>query len=114
MKLLVCGGRDYQDGETVLLSILYLHRRKSITLLMHGGARGADALAGAAAQKLGIPTRAYPADWHKHGAAAGVIRNQIMLTAGKPDMVLAFPGGRGTADMVRRARRAKVEVVKIG
>lgn len=54
----------------------------------------------------------YPAEWDKHGKAAGFIRNQDMLDSGV-DVVVAFPGGRGTADMVRRARKAGVEVVEI-
>lgn len=45
-----------------------------------------------------------------NGKAAGPIRNQRMLDEGKPDLVVAFPGGRGTADMVRRAKAAGVPV----
>ena len=52
----------------------------------------------------------FPANWAKHGNMAGPIRNQAMLVKGKPDLVLAFPGGRGTADMVNRARVSKVPV----
>jgi hypothetical protein len=50
------------------------------------------------------------ADWNTHGRAAGPIRNQRMLDEVKPELVVAFPGGRGTADMVRRAREAGVNV----
>lgn len=52
----------------------------------------------------------YPADWEKHGRAAGPIRNEKMLIVGTPDMVLAFPGGRGTADMIRKAEAAGLPV----
>jgi hypothetical protein len=52
----------------------------------------------------------YKAEWDKHGRAAGPIRNQQMLDDGKPDLVLAFAGGRGTDDMCRRAREAGIEV----
>ena len=45
--------------------------------------------------------------------SAGHIRNQVMLDKGKPDVVVAFPGGRGTADMVRRAEGAGIEVRRI-
>jgi hypothetical protein len=84
-------------------------------LVIAGGARGADTLAvqEARARKPPIPVRVYPADWRRHGKAAGPIRNQQMLDEGAPDLVLAFPGGGGTADMVRRARRAGLEVVRI-
>jgi hypothetical protein len=53
------------------------------------------------------------ADW-SIGRKAGPIRNQRMLDEHAPDLVVAFPGGRGTADMVRRARKSGVEVAKIG
>jgi ABC-type sugar transport system substrate-binding protein len=36
-----------------------------------------------------------------------------MLDEGKPDIVVAFPGGTGTADMVRRARKAGVVVIEV-
>ena len=58
--------------------------------------------------------RIFPADWIRHGRAAGPIRNEQMLREGCPDLVVAFhddPGlGRGTADMVRRALAAGVPV----
>lgn len=46
-------------------------------------------------------------------ATACKMRNQRMLDIGEPDVVVAFPGGSGTADMVDRARRAGVEVIEI-
>ena len=56
----------------------------------------------------------YPAPWKRFGPSAGGIRNQQMLDEGKPDLVVAFPGGKGTADMVRRAENAGVKVIKVG
>jgi hypothetical protein len=50
-------------------------------------------------------------DWKRHGPAAGPMRNQRMLDWG-PDLVVAFAGGKGTADMVRRARAAGVDVIE--
>lgn len=55
----------------------------------------------------------FPPDWDKYGNAAGPIRNQQMLDEGKPDLVVAFPGGRGTADMVNKARKAGIEVIEV-
>jgi hypothetical protein len=54
-----------------------------------------------------------PADWKAHGRAAGPIRNQRMIDEHRPELVVAAPGGRGTADMVRRARAAGIEVFEI-
>lgn len=78
--------------------------------IISGCAKGADSVGVDWAAANWLPCRQFPADWETHGKAAGPIRNQQMLDEGKPDLVVAFPGGRGTADMVRRAKKAGVEV----
>lgn len=119
MRVLVCGGRDFDDRSAMARA---LRRFKPTTptdddlaehVIITGGASGADELAAQYAEVFGIRLRVYPADWRTHGRAAGPIRNQRMLDEGKPDLVIAFPGGRGTADMVRRARAAGVKVEEI-
>jgi hypothetical protein len=110
MKLLVCGGRDYTDRAALFAALDYLHARRVIELIIHGAARGADKLAAEWAGARGIQSRAFPALWHAHGKAAGCIRNQHMLDCGKPDGVVAFPGGCGTADMINRSQTAGVPV----
>lgn len=112
MKVLVCGGRDYSDWHALsaaLAQVKLLAPHDSLTIIQ-GGAAGADAMAREWCEAYHIPYMNYPADWEKHGRAAGPIRNQRMLDEGRPDLVLAFPGGRGTADMMTRARSAGVEV----
>lgn len=99
-RVLVCGGRDYEDFVH-LTEVLNAVRPATV---ITGGARGADRLAMRWAAHVGVPLQTYPAKWDEHGRSAGPIRNQQMLDEGKPDLVLAFPGGAGTADMVRRAR----------
>lgn len=116
MRVLVCGGRDFDDRS--LMAKTLRRFKPSIPtdddlaehVIIAGGARGADELAAQYAEVFGIRLRVYPADWKTHGRAAGPIRNQRMLDEGKPDLVIAFPGGRGTEDMVRRARAAGVPV----
>ena len=110
MKLLVCGGRDYTDRIALFKALDHLHARRAVELIIHGAARGADKLAAEWAGARGIQSQAFPALWHVHGKAAGYIRNQHMLDAGKPDGVAAFPGGRGTADMIDRAQIAGIAV----
>lgn len=110
MRVLVCGGRDYYRRSDLFMALDALHRRKTITLVIHGAARGADSLAGEWACLNGIDVAEYPADWNKDGKAAGPIRNARMLSEGKPDGVVAFPGGRGTADMIGQAKRAGLKV----
>lgn len=112
-RVLVCGGRAYGDRARVYEVLDVYHGAKGISLLIDGAARGADQLAHEWAQSLGVPTERFPADWENHGSFAGPARNKQMMDEGKPDLVIAFPGGRGTADMVRKARKAGVEVVEI-
>lgn len=85
----------------------------TITTIIHGAARGADTLGELWGLKHGKNLEPYPADWGRFGLSAGPRRNQEMLTKGKPDLVVAFPGGKGTADMVRRSRRAGVRVIEV-
>ena len=110
MRVLVCGGRDYSERKP-LWDALY---RLEPTVIIEGGARGADMLAAEWAHHTGAKLRTFPANWIDEGRAAGPLRNQRMLEQGKPDLVLACPGGRGTADMVRRAKAAGVEVRALG
>ncbi len=110
MKILVCGGRDYTDRESVFRALDAVHARKTITCIIHGAARGADSLAGEWERERGVEELRFPADWNTHGKKAGPIRNQQMLDQARPDGVIAFPGRVGTADMVSRAEDAGVMV----
>lgn len=111
---LVCGGRDFDDQQGFDDAMGTLMRMRGCPAqIIHGGARGADQMAGAFAKRMAIGVTEYHADWGAHGPSAGPIRNQKMLDEGNPDLVIAFPGGRGTADMVRRAKEAPTELAEI-
>lgn len=113
MILLVTGGRYYSNRDAVFSALDRAHAKRAITLLVHGGATGADALANEWAVARGIPHRAYSVtkfEWMRYGSAAGPIRNGRMLEEAKPDGVVAFPGGKGTADMIRRAEAAGLPI----
>jgi len=112
MRVLVCGGRDFSDGDFVDWVLDTLHKRQKITMVIHGCAQGADTLAGQwSAQIDGCTTFEVPADWKKHGTRAGPVRNRLMLELGKPQLVLAFDGGAGTRDMTTAATAAGVKVL---
>lgn len=111
MRVLVCGGRDYADAEQV--EQVLDHYLLAELAICHGAARGADTLAGQWAARRAVPCQRFPADWSRYGRAAGALRNARMLAEFTPDLVLAFPGGRGTADMVARATLAGVPVVQV-
>lgn len=113
MRILVCGGREYSDGQRVLLALSSVKEKRGLSCVIHGGASGADRLAGIAAVHLGVDVEVFWADWKTYGKRAGPLRNQRMLLEGKPDGVIAFPGGRGTEDMVRRAEKAGITVWRI-
>lgn len=113
LRVLVCGGRDYSDAVTLGSWLGGIQKDRGISCIIEGGARGADFLARKYAEWAKIPVETFPAGWAVHGIAAGPIRNSVMLSVGKPDLVVAFPGGNGTADMVRKARAAGVEVLEI-
>ena len=113
MRVLVCGGRAFTDESSVTNHLFRIDDERPITRIIHGGASGADTLAGHTATLLQCECVVYLADWKRHGKAAGPIRNQKMLDEQKPDLVVAFPGGRGTADMVRRAKSAGIEVDEV-
>jgi hypothetical protein len=107
-RVLVTGGRDYEDAARVAEAL----EAAQPSTLIHGAARGADTLAARWALAHGVPTLAFPADWSR-GRGAGKERNLQMLVEGGPELVLAFPGGRGTEDMVMRARQHGVPVVRV-
>lgn len=111
LRVLVCGGRDYHDHAEVYRVLDLVDRKRGITTIIHGAAKGADLIGSAWAQDRDKDEAPFPADWSL-GRKAGPVRNQYMLDEGKPDVVIAFPGGRGTADMVSRAKRAGVKVWK--
>lgn len=114
LKALVCGGRDFSD-EAHLFSVLssFTFEGKKIDSLISGLARGADSLAEKWARANNIPFEGYPADWKQYGRSAGPIRNKQMLDEGKPDVVIAFPGGRGTSNMINQARARGVPTITI-
>lgn len=115
MKVIVCGGRNFSDRDFLFATLDKIDSelpRPGITCIISGCAQGADTFALEWSRKWDLVCGFFPADWRRHGRAAGPIRNQEMLDAG-PDLVIAFPGGRGTDDMVRRAKAVGVRVIEI-
>lgn len=109
--VLVCGGRNYAD-ETRVQEVLDEYRAKyNFSLLVEGGANGADCMAHHWARRNKVETVREDADWSQYGKAAGPIRNQAMLDKYQPDLVIAFPGGRGTEDMVNKATKFGVQQI---
>jgi len=112
MRVLITGGRSYDDQDRLERALDELHSKHGFTSLMHGDASGADRLAGQWAVSRGVLVEAYAADWKNLGRIAGPIRNKKMLEE-KPDLVVAFPGGKGTADMISKAKKSGCDIVLV-
>lgn len=130
-RVLVCGGRDYgkrwddhlSSFVTDTHAVHLLHRVLQDILqtkvpdhkelvIVHGAAAGADNLASLWAKSKHIREIPFPADW-SGGNSAGIERNIQMLEDSEPDLVVAFPGGRGTAHMSGLARKTRTPLMVI-
>lgn len=112
LRILITGSRNWDDESALLRALCeYTQTPENDITVVHGGAKGADTCAHKAAETLGFHVETHPADWGKHGKAAGPIRNQEMVDTGA-DICLAFPLGKsvGTWDCVRRAKAAGIPV----
>lgn len=110
--ILICGGRDFTDWDAFCLAMRTVLKSVSGEELrfVHGGASGADAMASRWCDEHNYECAVYPADWKREGRSAGPKRNQRMLDSEHVTLVVAFPGGRGTADMKRRAEAKGIQV----
>lgn len=139
MRVLVCGGRTFgnlpndiepgalpqlqakarDERDLVSSTLTRLHQLHHFTVLIQGGQRGADYWAKKWAERHGVPVLEFKANWYpngrRHGVdrSAGPRRNAKMIAEGKPDRVIAFPGGKGTASMLAIARAAGAEIQRI-
>lgn len=135
MKAIVTGSRSFgefkDDGQFLAvadsdkvrmireISALYdalnkLHADHGIEQLIQGGCpTGADRHARDWAERRQIHVKTYYADWKQHGRSAGPKRNARMIQNARADIVVACPGGKGTADCVRRARTAGIPVLEV-
>lgn len=113
MKILVTGGRAYVDRQTLFDTLDGIHALYHVSCVVHGRAAGADRLAGRWADSRNIRQVGYPAQWKTQGPMAGPIRNEKMYIREKPELVVAFPGGPGTADCKARAAKHGVQLIEI-
>lgn len=110
--VLACGGRDYSHTNHLFTVLDRIKEERGIHALVHGDAEGADRRAGLWCRYRGVPEIKVPAQWDFYHKSAGPIRNGWMVDYIRPTLVVAFPGGSGTADMVKKAYAAGIEVIK--
>lgn len=108
----VTGGRGYYDMGHISRSLDAVYEERTVDVLVHGGCSGADAGAKAWAVARLVQTaefRVTASQWHE-SKSAGPIRNRLMLTVCKPDLLVAFPGGDGTDGCVEIGRELGIEI----
>lgn len=108
LKVLVFGGRDYNNAAAVDAALDAIYLAYPDVCVIHGAARGSDTLAGLWAARHGLPEIRMPAQWNALGKSAGMERNAWMLKWAQPNYAIGFPGGVGTAGMARLVRAAKI------
>lgn len=117
MRTIICGGRNYIFTPEDRAWLDELKKELPITVVLHGAQKtwtgktyiGADWFGAQWGYANILPVEPYPADWINHGRAAGPLRNEKMAKVA--DACIAFPGGTGTADMVRRATARGLKVI---
>lgn len=107
MIIAVTGGREFRDRELVD----WMLSKYKVSVIVHGGCRGLDTIVAQWASDHGIPTLEFKPDWETHGAIAGPIRNRKMLLEGKPNLLIRFTGGSGTANCANFAKQLGIPVV---
>lgn len=123
MRVIVCGGRDFTDYMAVYRELDRLSANSPTRLeIIEGGQRtkddngeiigGADYWARNWAEVWGRKCRTFKANWKAYGKGAGPIRNEQMIIEGKAEMVLAFPGGKGTENMIAQAEAHGIPVIR--
>ena len=114
-RIIVCGGRGYTDRQRIreVLDEYMPPAPFDEPTIVHGAARGADLTAADVALREGFWVEAHPARWKRDGKAAGPLRNEEMARLGA-DLCIAFPGGAGTEDMIRRCINHGIPVRRVG
>jgi hypothetical protein len=114
--VIIAGGRNVRLNELQRNALARLLIRFPESTVMSGGASGADTDGVEVASGLGLEIHVEHADWTTYGRSAGIRRNAVLvklaLNRGRA-VLIAFPGGRGTEDMVTRCRRAGLMVFRV-
>lgn len=108
MLVVVTGSRSWRNRQKIKRALSRLPKK---SIVVQGGARGADTIAKEVALELGLSVKTKYANWDKYGLAAGFIRNEKMI-AMKPDLVVAFWDGEshGTEHTIKKAREKNIQV----
>lgn len=112
----MCGGRLFVQYHTIAVALSKFKMPDREFEIAHGGANGADCMADIWAARNNVPRTPFPVsreDWEVYGKIAGPRRNSIMLFEFAPNLVIAFPGNKGTADMTKQALANGIRVAQV-
>ena len=115
MKVLVCGGRDYNDYDVlkcVMEKVMDCYSAE-VKVVISGLAKGGDKLGERWAEENDIEVEGYRAEWNKYGKRAGWLRNVRMADEGRPNVIVALPGGRGTKMMIDIGVDRKIDTIVV-
>lgn len=130
MRVLVFGGREYNNREKVYYTLDDFHAKTPISLLIHGSCRSrfdvdtgriiwsTDELAEQWAKDVCVPYLGIPAIWYpKHGGKldrkAGPVRNSLMIKKGRPQQGIGFPGEKGSSDTARKLKALGIPMILV-
>ncbi len=111
MRLIIAGGRHFDDVALIRAALARAHAIRPITVLIHGGSGALGITSEDWAREMRLHVVRYPANWREFGKRAEAIRNAFMIEDSRPDMVLALPGGNDTADLIANAARVGLPVI---
>lgn len=92
VRILITCSRSWNRWSTVRRVLSTLRTRYPTAVLVHGDAPQGDRQVAGIWRDLGGEVEPHPADWRKHGRAAGFRRNADMVESleGHAHLVLAF------------------------
>ena len=102
MRLLVSGGRHFDDAALVDIELSSIHAKTPISVMIHGGLPGLGFPAEAWARRNHVHIIRYPANFSL-GKTGDSTRDLFMLADSRADTLLVFPGGRRTEELLRQA-----------
>ena len=110
MRIAIVGSREFDDYEYMKEKFFETTKDIKVSVIVSGGARGADTLAEKLADEILSEKAIFPANWKAYGKSAGFIRNGEIVN--NSDMIIAFPIGKssGTWDTIRKGQNKGIPV----
>jgi len=106
-------GGEYQDYDSIWKALDATHTKYGDMILLHGGGNGAELIAAKWADARGVTQVVFKPDWKKNGRSAPFKRNDKLLST-VPQGLIATPGTGITENLVDKARKLGISVMRIG